>query len=163
MLLALLLTTEYTHKTYFYNSMNEYSCSYFSGFKINKVRFREILVFSALFEHYVGEPDLQYNKKYISTRKKCVSLHRSFEVDLHQCGFYLGNKFIYLFLAELGFHCCAQAFSSCGKWDYSSLRCTGFSLWWPLLLQAMGSRHAGFSSCRSQALECRLSSCGSQA
>ena len=24
--------------------------------------------------------------------------------------------FIYLFLAVLGLHCCAQAFSSCGEW-----------------------------------------------
>ena len=31
--------------------------------------------------------------------------------------------------------------------DYSSLWCTGFSLQWPLLLQSMGSRRAGFSSC----------------
>ena len=30
---------------------------------------------------------------------------------------------------------------------YSSLWCTGFSLWWLLLLRSMGSRHAGFSSC----------------
>ena len=30
---------------------------------------------------------------------------------------------------------------------YSSLRCTGFSLQWLLLLQSMGSRHVGFSSC----------------
>ena len=30
---------------------------------------------------------------------------------------------------------------------YSSLQCTGFSLWWLLLLQRMGSRCAGFSSC----------------
>ena len=29
----------------------------------------------------------------------------------------------------------------------SSLRCTGFSLWWLLLLQSTGSRHVGFSSC----------------
>ena len=28
----------------------------------------------------------------------------------------------------------------------SSLRCTGFSLRWPLLLRSTGSRHAGFSS-----------------
>ena len=27
------------------------------------------------------------------------------------------------------------------------LRCAGFSLWWLLLLQSMGSRCAGFSSC----------------
>ena len=25
--------------------------------------------------------------------------------------------FIYLFLAALGLHCCAWAFSSCGKWE----------------------------------------------
>ena len=30
---------------------------------------------------------------------------------------------------------------------YSSLRCAGFSLRWLLLLQSMGSRHVGFSSC----------------
>ena len=30
---------------------------------------------------------------------------------------------------------------------YSSLRCTGFSLRWLLLLRSMGSRRAGFSSC----------------
>ena len=30
---------------------------------------------------------------------------------------------------------------------YSSLWCVGFSLWWLLLLQSIGSRHLGFSSC----------------
>ena len=30
---------------------------------------------------------------------------------------------------------------------YSSSRCTGFSSQWLLLLQSMGSRHVGFSSC----------------
>ena len=53
---------------------------------------------------------------------------------------------------------------------YSSLWCTGFSLWWLLLLRSMGSRRGasvvvarGLSSCGSQALEHRLSSCGSRA
>ena len=46
---------------------------------------------------------------------------------------------------------------------YSSLRCTGFSLRWLLLLRSMGSRHAGFSSCGAWALESRLSSCGARA
>ena len=46
---------------------------------------------------------------------------------------------------------------------YSSLWCVGFSLWWLLLLQSTGSRHAGFSSCGSWAVECRLSSCGAGA
>ena len=59
--------------------------------------------------------------------------------------------------------CCAQAFSSCGKWGYSLLWCKGFSLWWLPLLQSTGSRHAGFSSCGSWALECRCSSCGTGA
>ena len=34
---------------------------------------------------------------------------------------------------------------------YSSLWCAGFSLRWLLLLRSMGSRHAGFSSCGTQA------------
>ena len=34
---------------------------------------------------------------------------------------------------------------------YSSLRCTGFSLRWLLLLRSTGSRCAGFSSCGSRA------------
>ena len=49
--------------------------------------------------------------------------------------------------------------------DYSSLQCMGFSLQWLLLLRSMGSRHAGFSSCSTQASVAarRLSSCGAQA
>ena len=46
---------------------------------------------------------------------------------------------------------------------YSSLRCSGFSLRWLLLLRSTGSRRAGFSSCDSRVLERRLSSCGAQA
>ena len=34
---------------------------------------------------------------------------------------------------------------------YSLLRCTGFSLWWLLLLRSMGSRPTGFSSCGTRA------------
>ena len=45
----------------------------------------------------------------------------------------------------------------------SSLPCTGFSLWWLLLLWSTGSRRAGFSGCGSRALERRLSSCGARA
>ena len=45
----------------------------------------------------------------------------------------------------------------------SSLRCTGFSLWWLLLLWSTGSRCTGFSSCGLRALERRLSSCGARA
>ena len=34
---------------------------------------------------------------------------------------------------------------------FSSLWCAGFSLQWLLLLQSLGSRHAGFSSCGTRA------------
>ena len=46
---------------------------------------------------------------------------------------------------------------------YSSLWCAGFSLSWLLLLQSTGSRHEGFSSCGSRALEHRIRSCDVQA
>ena len=61
------------------------------------------------------------------------------------------NKFIYLFLAMLGLHCCACSFSSRGEQGYSSLWCTGFSLRWLLLLRSTGSRRIGFSSCSTWA------------
>ena len=34
---------------------------------------------------------------------------------------------------------------------HSLLQCAGFSLWWPLLLWSMGSRHMGLSSCGTRA------------
>ena len=46
---------------------------------------------------------------------------------------------------------------------YSLLWCAGFSLSWLLLLQSTGSRSAGFSSCGTWALECKLSNCGARA
>ena len=46
---------------------------------------------------------------------------------------------------------------------YSSLRCVGFSLQWPLWLWNAGSRHGGFGSCGSWALERGLSSCVTRA
>ena len=46
---------------------------------------------------------------------------------------------------------------------YSSLWYAGFSLQWLLLLWSRGSRRTGLSSCGSQAVEHRLSSCGARA
>ena len=43
------------------------------------------------------------------------------------------------------------------------LWCSSFSLQWLFLLRSTGSRHTGFSSCNSQAVEHRLSSCGTWA
>ena len=80
--------------------------------------------------------------------------------------FFFFNRFIYLFIyfglcwVFVAVHRLSLVVAS---WGYSLLWCVGFSLWWLLLLQSMGSRHAGFSSCVSQALESRLSSCGARA
>ena len=44
----------------------------------------------------------------------------------------------FFILVVVGLHCCALAFSSCGKQGYSSFQGMGFSLWWRLLLQCPG-------------------------
>ena len=46
---------------------------------------------------------------------------------------------------------------------YSSMRCTGFSLRWLLLLRSTGSRHVGFSSCGSWAQSLWLAGSRAQA
>ena len=60
------------------------------------------------------------------------------------------NKFLYLFVAELGLCCCAQAFSSCCEWDLLSS------------CGARASQFSGFSRCRAQALSMGFSSSGTQ-
>ena len=68
--------------------------------------------------------------------------------------FIVFKKFIYLciyfwlrwvFIAVCGLSLVAAS------GGYSSLQCTGFSLWWLFLLQSTGSRRTGFSSCGMQA------------
>ena len=66
------------------------------------------------------------------------------------------------FLGALGLRCCVWTFSSCGK---RVSHCSGFS---SCRAQALGVRASvvvahRVSSCRSRALECRLSSCGARA
>ena len=58
------------------------------------------------------------------------------------------QQFIYLIV--LGLPCCVRAFSSFGEWGLLCLWCMGFSLWWILLLQSIGSRCVGFGSCSFQ-------------
>ena len=72
------------------------------------------------------------------------------------------NKFIYLSLRWVLVAACGICLVAASG-GYSSLRCAGFSLQWLLLLWSTDSRHAGFSSCGSRDLECRLSSCGARA
>ena len=90
----------------------------------------------------------------------CYSLNRNIT-----CTFffliYLFNLFYFwlhwVFVAARGLSLVAAS------GGYSSLQCVGLSLQWPLLFWSMGSRHAGFSSCGSWALESRLSSRAAQA
>ena len=64
-------------------------------------------------------------------------------------------------MAVLGLRCCVWAFSSCSE------RGLLFVVVHELLIAVASlvedSRHVGFSSCGSRALERRLSSCGTQA
>ena len=55
------------------------------------------------------------------------------------------NSFI--FGCSLWVFVATQAFSSYGKWGLLLVGCTGFSLWWFLLLRSTGSRSVGFSTC----------------
>ena len=90
-------------------------------------------------------------------------------IHLFLSGFFF---LIYLFLAALGLHCCAWAFSRCCERGllFVAVRDCNVSLLWLLLLWSMGSRCVasvvvahGLSSCGSRALERRLSSCGARA
>ena len=74
------------------------------------------------------------------------------------------HKFIYfyfwlhwIFVAQHGLSLVVA--SGC----YSSLRCSGFSLRWLLLLQSTGSRHPSFSSCSTWAQQLWLAGCRAQA
>ena len=75
---------------------------------------------------------------------------------------YLFILFIYFWLRWVFIAACELSLVAVSV-GYSLLRCAGFSLWWLLLLRITGSRLAGFSSCGSWALECRLNSCGTRA
>ena len=58
------------------------------------------------------------------------------------------NKICFIYWVFVAAHGLSLVAASGG---YSSLRCTGFSLQWFLLLRSTGSRHASFSSCGTQA------------
>ena len=72
-------------------------------------------------------------------------------------------KFIYLFLAALGLCCCTQAFSRCGEWGLLFVAVRRLLIAWLLLLQNMGSRCMGFSSCSTRAQQLCLMGSRAQA
>ena len=91
----------------------------------------------------------------------CFSFHL---LVLLQVFFFI-NLFIYLFIfvciGSLLLHVSFSLIAA--SRGQSLLWCTGFSLWWPLLLWSMGSRHAGFSSCGTRAQQLWLVSSRAQA
>ena len=70
--------------------------------------------------------------------------------------------FIYFWLHWVFIAACGLSLVAVSK-VYSSLPCTGFSLWWLLLLWSMGSRCVGFSSCGTQAQQLWLTGARAQA
>ena len=68
------------------------------------------------------------------------------------------SAFVVFTLAARGLCCCTRAFSSCGEPGLLQLQCAGFSLWWLLLFQSLGS-----STRASGVWACMLSLCGMQA
>ena len=78
--------------------------------------------------------------------------------------------FMYVCITVLGLCCCTQAFPSCGKWGLLFVAVCGLLI--AVACLCCGARALGvwasvvvalgLSSCGSQALQCRLSSCGTQ-
>ena len=90
--------------------------------------------------------------------------------SLMLCSFFLQSFFfINLFYIFIYFWLHWVFIAACGlslvvaSRGYSLLQCAGFSLWWLLLLQSMGSRHAGFSSCGMWAQQLWLTGSRAQA
>ena len=71
--------------------------------------------------------------------------------------------FIYLFLAALGLHCCARAFSSCGERGLLFVVVHRLLIAVASLVVEHGLQARGLSSCDLWALECRPSSRGARA
>ena len=78
------------------------------------------------------------------------------------CWFFKLYLFIYFWLLWVFVVACSLSLVAASRGN-SSLRCSGFSLQWLLLLRSTGSRHMGFISCGLWAVEHRLSSCGAWA
>ena len=84
----------------------------------------------------------------------------------HPCQHLLSFFFlIYLFLVVLGLRCCVRAFSSCSERGLLFVAVCGFLIGVTSLVaeHSLDGSCAGFCRCGSQAVERRLSSCGTWA
>ena len=81
--------------------------------------------------------NILFNDKWMNSNEKQQVVHNL----LQDAIFFLKN---YLFiLVVLSLRCFAEAFSVAESRGSSLFQCSGFSLWWLLLLQSTGSRHIG--------------------
>ena len=95
----------------------------------------------------------------------CILHPLSCRFHLHEMSFSIPSlSYLFIFFGCVGSSLLPAGFSLvAASGGYSLLWCTGFSLWWLLLLQSMGSRHAGFSSCGTGAQQLWLAGCRVQA
>ena len=63
------------------------------------------------------------------------------------CSFFKKIIYLFIYLAALSFQWCAGFLLAAESRGCRELQRAGFSLLWHLLLQSVGSRSAGFSSC----------------
>ena len=92
-------------------------------------------------------------------KKACVSLkvlvnHKatSFLKFIYFKKFYLFKIYLFIYLWLRWVFVAARGLSLVvASGGYASLWCTGFSLWWLLLLRSTGSRRVDFSSCGTRA------------
>ena len=108
-----------------------------------------------------GTGPLSQNPSYAHSaefgQQKLNFLQFSWQLSLSNPGltfFFFLNKFIYLFIyfwLRWAFVAVRGLSLVAVSRGYSLLQCVGFSLQWLLLLRSTGSRHAGFSSCGTQA------------
>ena len=99
----------------------------------------------------LGLPRTEATAQHFPFLKSCIPSKVPFGVlgFLFVCLFF--NLFIYLFMAVLGLHFCARAFSSCGKWGPLFIAVRG-----PLII-------AAFLVVEHRLQTRRLSNCGSRA
>ena len=85
-----------------------------------------------------------------------LHLNLLLRINSQECDYQVKGSFVCLFVLFCFCFCfgCVGSSLLCmgfslvvASGGYSSLRCVGFSLQWLLLLQSMGSRRTGFSSC----------------
>ena len=108
----------------------------------------------------------------IISQTRGMGLGRSqFPEYMSRCLLVLYLELILIFICGCTIHnaMCGLSLVAVNR-GYSLLWCSGFSLWWLLLLQSTGSRPMSFSSCSMWvsscsfwALEHRINSCGTQA